>query len=775
MNRHRMWLGLVCWFAASVAIAGETRTWRPNASGDWHDSANWSDGKLPSDGDDVVIRGESSRATLAKSSPKLGRVEIEGSLILRGWETVLTAQTIGVLRGARIGLPEPFQKQESAHRIQIVSGERLLVAAGAKIDADGRGFAGGVGHAKDDDPQSIGFGPGAGGFPKMWGASAGGSHGGRGGTLSSTASYGSIKEPTQPGSGGGGGNGTGGAGGGTIRIVAKSLVVDGSMSANGGDVVDRNWSGGGSGGSIWLMCDSLGGSGRVEANGGWASVYAGGGGGGRIAIHVANAVRVQPTPTFAALGGGNGRCGVGVEEPKHFGEPGTIWYSTAEIPGRVLPNSGVVLRGDESAPTDVGNRATIAYLMPWLVNSPIATTTKSLHREHPRPRAAARTSREYVGPNIELLETQSLEVLDDVGENITSRWSLDNGRTWSEPVAVQVSNNVKYGDVTVWEGGGGNTYDQTSKRLVQNWLRQIQVGSLYHCFTYSRTSSDLGRTWSTPLPMKYEDGPDFDPQQPRSEKFLNRNEGYPGNNILVHSSGVLIHCLAHTNAAGDPKNDSRPWRMGSRLMLGRWNAERSEYEWKSGASVEISPDQSARGLMEPEVAELRGGRLLVVWRGSDQGWDGTKSKEPGRKWFSISTDAGQTLSLPRPWHYDDGSPFFSASSIHRMIRHRVTGKLYWLGNINAGPPQGNAPRYPLLIAEVDEVSAMLKKATVTLLDDRDPENHDFNYQLSNFSLFENRETHELELFLTTYGQVQGQENWSTADSYRYRLQLKPPE
>jgi hypothetical protein len=31
--------------------------------------------------------------------------------------------------------------------------------------------------------------------------------------------------------------------------------------------------------------------------------------------------------------------------------------------------------------------------------------------------------------------------------------------------------------------------------------------------------------------------------------------------------------------------------------------------------VEISPGVSSRGLMEPEVAELKDGRVLVIWRG----------------------------------------------------------------------------------------------------------------------------------------------------------------
>jgi hypothetical protein len=168
--------------------------------------------------------------------------------------------------------------------------------------------------------------------------------------------------------------------------------------------------------------------------------------------------------------------------------------------------------------------------------------------------------------------------------------------------------------------------------------------------------------------------------------------------------------------------------------------------------------------MEPEVAELRDGRLLVVWRGSTHGWDGTVATRPGRKWFSLSADGGWTLSPVAEWRYDDGTPFFSPSSYHRFLRHSVTGRLHWVGNISATPPVGNGPRYPLVIAEVDEDRAALRRDTVTAIDDRLPGQPEI--ELSNFSLLENRETHEVELYLAGYGQNPG-----GADGYRYTLSL----
>jgi hypothetical protein len=408
---------------------------------------------------------------------------------------------------------------------------------------------------------------------------------------------------------------------------------------------------------------------------------------------------------------------------------------------------------------------------PWQTNPPIVTVNKELYRKHARPREAPLASVTYVGPNLERRETQAEEVASDVGANVRARWSMDNGRTWTEFVPVQPSNNVDYGGVTVWEGEGNSVYDAKAGVLVQSWLRQIIVDGLYHCFTYSRYSRDLGRTWSQPQQLCYEDGAAFDPGEPKKSSFLDHNEGYLGNNLLVRADGTILHVLAHANAPGDPGNNQRPWRMGSVLFQGRWNAQREDYDWVPGARVEISPEHSARGLMEPEVAELEDGRLLVVWRGSTHGWDGSVAKLPGRKFFSVSSDGGRTLTPPAVWTYDDGSDFYSPSSIHRMIRHSVTGKLYWLGNVSATPPRGNSPRYPLVIAEVDEAKVALKKGTVSVIDDRQP-GQGQDIQFSNFSLLEDRETHLLELHLTTYGQEPDPADWATADSYKYFLKLK---
>jgi len=158
---------------------------------------------------------------------------------------------------------------------------------GAHIDADGKGYAGGV-------PKKAGQGKAGGAYAKQ-GSGAGGSYGGHGGDAKGrkniSLSYGEIRKPEELGSGGSGGKATrGGAGGGLIKLTAENeFLISGKITANGSDgEADRTGefdAGGGAGGSIYLTANTFGGEGaEILAHGGNAHKSGGGGSGGRIYV-----------------------------------------------------------------------------------------------------------------------------------------------------------------------------------------------------------------------------------------------------------------------------------------------------------------------------------------------------------------------------------------------------------------------------------------------------------------------------------------------------------
>jgi hypothetical protein len=196
--------------------------------------------------------------------------------------------------------------------------------------------------------------------------------------------------------------------------------------------------------------------------------------------------------------------------------------------------------------------------------------------------------------------------------------------------------------------------------------------------------------------------------------------------------------------------------------------QRKEYsiEWERSQMVKIDPALSSRGLCEPAIAELADGSLLMVCRGSNT----TITHMPGYKWRAISRDGGRRWSAPEPFTYERGENFFSPATGSRLIRHSRTGRLYWIGNITPANPDGNRPRYPLQIAEVDEAAQALRKATVRVIEDRQAQDSPL-VQFSNFRVYEDRETGEFVLLLARIQERQRDERKTdlTSPAYEYRI------
>lgn len=189
------------------------------------------------------------------------------------------------------------------------------IQTGGMLSVDGAGFSSGSGTGGGRISTSTQFGTtGSGaGYGGTGANSAGGAIGG--------AAYGaSLSQPTDRGSGGGAAPaGSGGAGGGAVRLnVARALLLDGTISANGRDATNFN-SGGGSGGSVWVTAGTLAGSGKITANGGAGGNYGGGGGGGRIAIGYGT---YSFNGSLAAYGGGG----------HAWGGAGTVYLKASNQP-----------------------------------------------------------------------------------------------------------------------------------------------------------------------------------------------------------------------------------------------------------------------------------------------------------------------------------------------------------------------------------------------------------------------------------------------------------
>jgi hypothetical protein len=357
------------------------------------------------------------------------------------------------------------------------------------------------------------------------------------------------------------------------------------------------------------------------------------------------------------------------------------------------------------------------------------------------------------------------------------RISRDNGRTWTPfeklPPLVTFLDKVAVVD---WQFCG--IYDPASKchvALSVHHVRDMRKGPPRMIYNHSliRLSKDGGKTFGRPQVLKYEKGADLDPDNLLNPAYLETNVGYPGQSIFRHSNGSLLIPVTNTRIPADVEDEvigRTRWpskgTIGSLCFIGRWNPKQEQYDWKAGESAWLPRQTAFNGLLEADVTELKDGRILMVWRV-------TKYKDsPAYKYYGISPDGGLTFSRPRPFRYRSGENFWSTSTFHRLFRSRKTGKLYWIGNIAPEKPTNPGhPRYPLIIGEVDESGKepTLIKDTVTEIDTRQPGEGKM-MQLSNFWIFEDPETLDLEVHLPRL--YENPKELFTTHAYRYTLKFK---
>jgi len=317
------------------------------------------------------------------------------------------------------------------------------------------------------------------------------------------------------------------------------------------------------------------------------------------------------------------------------------------------------------------------------------------------------------------------------------RRSRDNGRTWSAGEDIPgVVVDEKVGGIVTFPGGP--IYDEKSSMLHRVIMKRIWPGNPVYTFEWSTHLHPfhdhvfVKEGDAEPVLLRYEDGPDWDPGNPFDPTFARTNRAYHGQSVRIQADGTALHSMVCY-----PREVEIPHTVGGIVLMRR---DPGEAIWRPSNQVYVPPEISSRGLLEPDTAILKDGRLLIVARGSDT------PQTPGRKWMTWSENGARTLAPVREFTYADGTRFYSPSSFHRFVRSSRTGILHWIGNICPHPPTGNLPRYPLVIGEINEERMGLERDSLIVIDDRHPGEPEA-IAFSNFHVIEDRETLDFEIFM----------------------------
>jgi hypothetical protein len=336
------------------------------------------------------------------------------------------------------------------------------------------------------------------------------------------------------------------------------------------------------------------------------------------------------------------------------------------------------------------------------------------------------------------------------GEQISD----DNGRTWS-PYSLKPDffSRLPYGyrrDLIT------SVLDQFTGRVVtivnsldtpglDPGINEPPVAQQTYYLRYI-VSDDGGESWLFEEPIVSEGN--YDQKNPFDGIFVGKNSIYLGDlgckPIVTRSRKILVP--AQTTLLGTDGNLANPGGgftyTDVLVLIGTWTKDK-RLSWKASQRVEGDPGRSTRGMIEPALIEIEDGRILMVMRGSNGGKNDPEYLLPGYKWYSVSNDGGETWSKPENWTFDDGSIFYSPSSMSALFRHSV-GRYFWVGNMSAINCQGNLPRFPLVMAEINTKSLKLIRSSLITVDTRTEEDlSKGRLDISHITLLEDRETKEI--------------------------------
>ncbi len=403
--------------------------------------------------------------------------------------------------------------------------------------------------------------------------------------------------------------------------------------------------------------------------------------------------------------------------------------------------------------------------------------------QSPRPGVRVTAYAFYCRPSgPDMISRSGEQTRSDVHDVTWQRFSGDNGRTWSPPMPIATCKKLEKGTFRRYlcpgfvDPGTGILITMILQGTLPN---DNPLEGMKHWTLRYALSRDGGRSFYHEAPV-VQGGAEFSPEHPLPGVWTGRNGIMIGDTtcvpIRIRTGEILQPVqICPVGPDGEYYNPGGGYTYhDSAVLIGRWNKD-GTIDWRLSSLVKADPARSTRGMLEPSIAEMPDGRILMVLRGSNDG----KPSLPGYRWYAVSTDHGRSWSEPKPWTYTDGRPFFSPSSCSQLLRHS-NGRIYWIGNISASNPKGNLPRHPLVIGEVDRKSMLLIRETLCTIDERGPGDPE-TLQLSNFHAREDRVTHEIVVHCSPFGRggrvlttqsatrpARRQLDW-TSDAYVYRI------
>jgi hypothetical protein len=137
---------------------------------------------------------------------------------------------------------------------------------------------------------------------------------------------------------------------------------------------------------------------------------------------------------------------------------------------------------------------------------------------------------------------------------------------------------------------------------------------------FYQISEDDGLTWSEQHLLKYEEGPDFNPENWADPVYFRTNELYVGSAAVLSNGTIAISATIPVPFMDEedknvpsifPNNYREGCVGGGVCFIGRWDEILGDYQWKVSNPVYLPRRISTRGLDELNLCQLSNGKLLL--------------------------------------------------------------------------------------------------------------------------------------------------------------------
>ncbi|HEY0769655.1 MAG TPA: hypothetical protein VGD31_04920, partial [Sphingobacteriaceae bacterium] len=106
-------------------------------------------------------------------------------------------------------------------------------------------------------------------------------------------------------------------------------------------------------------------------------------------------------------------------------------------------------------------------------------------------------------------------------------------------------------------------------------------------------------------------------------------------------------------------------------------------------------------------------------------------------------NGGKSWTKPEPLGFDNEKPLYSPSAMSTLFKHS-SGRYFWVGNMTEKNSEGNLPRWPLVMAELDPGNLKLISNSLLVLDTQKEEDKSRGrLDISHITLMEDRLTKEI--------------------------------